>query len=800
MNDAPVEQAPAVAPPTRTDDQILPSRKWVPIGKNTLDITPTNDNNPYVALPSSDTVIEYVNALGYPSKLRNMSEIPVNALYQPWRAILSMINICLTSKTIGYDRPRHPEHPTTVNTKSKLPNINNTWMLNMARQRNEEQQSLLKLPRLLNPRQLRPQNPLVTRHPSSPILNHPNLNQHPLNHPKLFQKRNENWLRKLLMNPHQQKDQRGPARPVEIKEPDFERIQPLPDVQGKRKEKSGSNLGDAADSQPQSSHVDHVGPNLEHMDLEATDASTRQNPKEIDEEFTTTTYPKFFMKKQQEEEPGKTNAEAEVQLMVSVPIHQDTSLVPPMTTPVIDLMTLQSGSLLPTSTSTTTTSIITTTTSLPSPPQQSIADPILVKCIDKHGSWLYKLENLNIPYKVSKAVDEIVTDAVDWAISGRSSQEEKKKRRDLLRTPSGSPPSQPPPPLPPAGASGAPGSEAPSSSKSVASAPQSIAWNTSDTRYELAGIFGTQELSRTNSLIQDDFILDEQVHLSDDEYFRNDHLPKADSRKNWWKPLPKEERSVTLIPAWTIPSSNVSYVENNWATAFVSAYETPAENSLLAKTGDMTNFLNWYCRQVNKIELTQAYLEGKAYEVVKSFYPDVIHLQFQMEEYFGYLRYGSKGSSLVLSISKIKAASYPDFGLKLLMPEQMWIDEVCTYDISAKYGISHWWFNRQKFYIDRYDSPSRRKEVKSHMRILSVVRIKAYSRYGYDYLSEIVLRRADLQEYTIAKKDFKNLYPSDFEDLNLLLLQGHLDHLLGSDKWMLSTTVKLWTRNLVIRQ
>ncbi|GJU81995.1 hypothetical protein Tco_1284360 [Tanacetum coccineum] len=67
------------------------------------------------------------------------------------------------------------------------------------------------------------------------------------------------------------------------------------------------------------------------------------------------------------------------------------------------------------------------------------------------------------------------------------------------------------------------------------------------------------------------------------------------------------------------------------------------------------------------------------------------------------------------------------------------------------------------------------------MCILSVVRIKAYSRYGYDYLKEITLRRADHQEYMIAEKDFKNLYPNDFEDLNLLLLQGHLNHLPGSD-------------------
>nr|GFB78720.1 hypothetical protein [Tanacetum cinerariifolium] len=39
--------------------------------RDALTITPTNENNPYVAPPSSDTVIEYVNTLGYPSPLRN---------------------------------------------------------------------------------------------------------------------------------------------------------------------------------------------------------------------------------------------------------------------------------------------------------------------------------------------------------------------------------------------------------------------------------------------------------------------------------------------------------------------------------------------------------------------------------------------------------------------------------------------------------------------------------------------------------------------------------------------------------
>nr|GEW87557.1 hypothetical protein [Tanacetum cinerariifolium] len=266
--------------------------------------------------------------------------------------------------------------------------------------------------------------------------------------------------------------------------------------------------------------------------------------------------------------------------------------------------------------------------------------------------------------------------------------------------------------------------------------------------------------------------LDRWVHLSDDEDSRNDHLPTADSRKSWWKPLPAKERPMTPEPTWTIPSSNVSDFKNNWATSLASTYVTPAKNSLLAKTRDMTNFLNWYCRQVNKTKLTHADLEGQAYEVVKAFYTNpegdqvrinvnrplplggpsshvTIQSQFFFNKDLEYLIHGSKGSSYALSNSKMKAASYPDFGLELLVLEHMWIEDVRTYDKSAKYGISH---------------------------------------------------RADLQEHTIDEKDFKNLHPSNFEDLNLLLLQGHLDHLPSSDKKMLSTAAKLWTRNIVIRQ
>ncbi|GJS90610.1 retrovirus-related pol polyprotein from transposon TNT 1-94 [Tanacetum coccineum] len=53
---------------------------------------------------------------------------------------------------------------------------------------------------------------------------------------------------------------------------------------------AGPNPGDAAASQPPSSYVVHAGPNLEHMDLKASNTSIQPNPEQMDEEFTTTAY------------------------------------------------------------------------------------------------------------------------------------------------------------------------------------------------------------------------------------------------------------------------------------------------------------------------------------------------------------------------------------------------------------------------------------------------------------------------------------------------------------------------------
>nr|GEX36738.1 retrovirus-related Pol polyprotein from transposon TNT 1-94 [Tanacetum cinerariifolium]GEX58429.1 retrovirus-related Pol polyprotein from transposon TNT 1-94 [Tanacetum cinerariifolium]GEX58613.1 retrovirus-related Pol polyprotein from transposon TNT 1-94 [Tanacetum cinerariifolium] len=172
---APADQAHTMAPPTRTDDQILPHIRWVPIGKinycldvkrlqsnliykiavdilkhtnffkafttsstipsiyiqqflvrydkptrcykcqldeqwfdltkdtlrDALQITPINNNNAFSSPPSSDALINFVNDLGYPKVVRNLSNVVTNDMFQPWRALTIIINLCLRERLQG---------------------------------------------------------------------------------------------------------------------------------------------------------------------------------------------------------------------------------------------------------------------------------------------------------------------------------------------------------------------------------------------------------------------------------------------------------------------------------------------------------------------------------------------------------------------------------------------------------------------------------------------------------------------------------------------------------------------------
>ncbi|GKA24924.1 hypothetical protein Tco_0710957, partial [Tanacetum coccineum] len=374
----------------------------------------------------------------------------------------------------------------------------------------------------------------------------------------------------------------------------------------------------------------------------------------------------------------------------------------------------------------------------------------------------------------------------------------------------------------------------------------STGWQITDTRE--AGVDSSMHKSDPESehseQSSDDISMQDEGNVSDMEDTDNAHIPKV-STTTWFKPIPESERPATPEPEWTIPPNDFPEPDHNWANAYASTYKVPEENKLQRKTYDIGSFIKWFCRRTGKKKLCKADLEGPAFNLVKAFHKNNVFLQYQMDEchklltdkvdlsnpeghripqninvplplggppgqvtiqpqfFFNkdldYLLTGDKERKIALSISKLKAARYLDFGLLEELVPSLWVESERDYDISAAYGITHWWFRRKEFYINKHSEPSDREAVRSQMRILSVIRVKTFEKYGYNYLREIILRRADYKEYKISEKDFKNLHPNDFEDLYLLNIQDKLNHLSKSDKIHLHTAVNMWIRNLVIR-
>nr|GFC18598.1 hypothetical protein [Tanacetum cinerariifolium] len=151
---APTGQALTMTPPVCTDDQILPRIRWVPIRKNNcyldmeksqgnpiykitdtiqydktagcfrcqldeqwfvltkdtlreaIQIIPVNSNQAFIPPPTAEVLINFVNELGYLKLVRIVSNVVTNDMFQPWRALITIINLCLMGKTSGFERPR----------------------------------------------------------------------------------------------------------------------------------------------------------------------------------------------------------------------------------------------------------------------------------------------------------------------------------------------------------------------------------------------------------------------------------------------------------------------------------------------------------------------------------------------------------------------------------------------------------------------------------------------------------------------------------------------------------------------
>nr|GEW26923.1 hypothetical protein [Tanacetum cinerariifolium] len=439
---------------------------------------------------------------------------------------------------------------------------------------------------------------------------------------------------------------------------------------------------DQTESNPGQSHVAQAGPNLKpmHEDFIATfypevhkslklttkeqvhienplnSSGTLSSIKNLEDVFTFGE--QFLNDKSTKEELGKANVETEVESMVTVPIHQASSLVPPLSTLIIDLSPPKPMSPLiqePIITATT------ATTTLPPPPPplplQSITNPNIATRVSA-------LEKRSADFKQKKSSR---TRQLNLLHPGDLSEFQMKEiLRDRMFE------------------------SGPYESHPDHTTLYESLEITSDSREAPSSSSKQKPTFQSEHPVNDDPI-PEDIHLSESKVTGVAHLPKIKTRQEWLKPLPEEETLKIPKLDWVIPRNDLPETKNNWVDA-------------MAKT---------------------------------------------LEE-------------LVLSL---------------------WTESKRDYDISSAYDISHWWFKPKKLYITRHNAPSNRNAVRSHMKILSVVSLKTYSRYGYTFLKEIVLRRAGYKEYKILEANFKNMHPNDFEDLNIVIKKRLEDLQLGIESY-----------------
>ncbi|GJW81489.1 hypothetical protein Tco_0145464 [Tanacetum coccineum] len=363
----------------------------------------------------------------------------------------------------------------------------------------------------------------------------------------------------------------------------------------------------------------------------------------VTETTTTTTVPPPASQPQQDVSTSiLIQTKVEVQSMVTVPIHQDTS---EQTVEFIDSQKIDRK--IEESVKEVVTASV----------QHAMRAPLRARFKDLPTSDMKEIllqrmleENYDKGHEDHKMDFEaleksIIRDESEQFDTDKAEERTKKKsKQDSLKTLHGSPPP------PPSGASGASGPTGTSNSaQDPPRPPPSSTTNRGDQSYSSAASGSskiaastaytvwtttTSRLKPAVSSVPEDVLMHEESDFeaqdigSDDEDSGSRHIPKVSLNQEWFKPLSKEERPATPEPAWSIPSSSLPVPNNNWASAIASSFVSPPENSLLLQTGDIGVFIDWFCKKQGITELMPENLEGPAYEVVKAFHLDAIHLQF----------------------------------------------------------------------------------------------------------------------------------------------------------------------------
>ncbi|GKF42536.1 hypothetical protein Tco_0125878, partial [Tanacetum coccineum] len=128
-----------------------------------------------------------------------------------------------------------------------------------------------------------------------------------------------------------------------------------------------------------------------------------------------------------------------------------------------------------------------------------------------------------------------------------------------------------------------------------------------------------------------------------------------------------------------------------------------------------------------------------------------VPFEFFINNDLKYLQGGISTMTYTTSTTKTKAAQYDLPSIEDMVPN-IWSPVKVSYDKYALWGISHWREQRKSFYAFAIGMQSR-GDMYSTKRILAVTHVSIMRKYGYRYLEEIVVRRANNAPYRFKEGD-----------------------------------------------
>nr|GEV05485.1 hypothetical protein [Tanacetum cinerariifolium] len=267
---------------------------------------------------------------------------------------------------------------------------------------------------------------------------------------------------------------------------------------------------------------------------------------------------------------------------------------------------------------------------------------------------------------------------------------------------------------------------------------------------------------------------DKSVNAEETVHEPQDDVAPKQENSIWFK---QDARPETLDPEWHKVSNADDALEHTWFHELVNADKNPLTfDDLMGSTVDFKKFA---MHRLKKDKITKADLEGPAYNLLKGTYRNNIELEYNLEQCYLALLDKLDWANPEGDISPFdlsKPLPLQDYQGRLILPVNFFFNNDLEY---LKTG------NKERNYASSLTKTA----------MMSVNKL-----FGYGYLNEIVIQRADQKEYTFREANFSRLHLNDIEGMFPLYVKHKLHNLIDDDIVDLMIALRIFTRSIVVKR